>query len=317
MRGWTRMVLGGLCLIILPCAGFASAQLGLSAAPQIMIDAHNEPLIPQVPVSIPVRVDLPCPRPSPVPSAVAGKAWVNLSVMSAPAWLSASMVPPSQTVPISFCTAAVGSSIVAYGNISVVARAGAPAFEPSPVQIQAKYTDPLQVQSGQSRTLVTAQYEGGFRAIPTPGTIRLGPCMEGAFGIELQNFANADTRFALTMANKTGSAIVILPAPLRMGAAADGTPSIANLTIPARTACGDADSATRFSIRIQSAYALDPKLEGPETLLALQIDPVGGSMSSVQDAAAHSVPASGAMTVVAAVAGVGLALARRRNRTAP
>ncbi len=204
---------------------------------------------------------------------------IQYTVKNAPSWASVTITPQSDVIAPPSTPGQSESTTVSF-TVIISASDQAPAFSPSTLEIQAIATKPA---AGAAATGVgSVPIQAGFFSIidvQLAESIKVDrPQTPVIFPLTITNFGNANTKVSFEVLQKTESLEVPVPVPVTLQSKQAGGNIITAtvpLTIQTPYKNGYMNEVGVVNYKITSAYALDPKLKGDETVVSVLVTTKG------------------------------------------
>ncbi|MFA5861815.1 MAG: hypothetical protein WDA16_08990 [Candidatus Thermoplasmatota archaeon] len=235
---------------------------------------------------------------------------VTYQITKQPSWAQVLVSPATDVIiPPSGASAAAPSSTVTKSfSVSVTASDQAPAFQPETIEITATAAPPSPGVGGSGKTTVSvaASYFSIIDA-QLAETIKIErPQTAIVFPLKLTNFGNANTKVSFAVLDKAENLNVPVPIPIVLQSKQAGGNQISAevaLTVQTPYKNGYMNEVGVVTYKITSAYALDPKLTGDTTQVAVVVTTKG-----------FYVPGPEPILMVGLVAVAAMLFGRRRNQ---
>lgn len=203
---------------------------------------------------------------------------IDLKVTNAPSWVVTTISPSTVYMAVDQTKAATGggsqtTKATAQAFLLVSATADAPAFTQGNIEVTATAKDNGGLTGSQGKNAIPVQAD--FFSIleaTTPTTIQKAkPQAQVTFPITVTNFGNAQTKVSFFVDNPPDKWQVTPPSPITLLAKQQGgnqNSKTANVVIQTPFQNGYLNVVGAITIRITSAYALDPKVTGDSTIVS-------------------------------------------------
>ena len=231
---------------------------------------------------------------------------VTYTVTKQPAWSTVLISPATDVFPVP-SNAQPGAAYTQTKTITVTVTANdqAPAFQADQIEVTATTTNTAggRPVSGKGNVPITAAYFS-IIDVQLAEAIKLErPQTPVTFPVKVSNFGNANTKVSFEVTQITEGFDYTLPVPITLQSKQAGGNAITAdvpLTVQTPYKNGYMNEVGTVNYKVTSAYALDPKLRGDESVVSVLITTRG-----------FYVPGPGPLFLLAAVGALALVLRRR------
>lgn len=293
-------------MVLLPVVSAAQHDEDGLDRPMLAVPAPPPRIEPGAePVRVPVQARVPCAWLDEGPAVVTFGA-PEVQGAARASWFAANVTPAQARTPEEGCLPGMTHAVAA-ATLEVAATREAIALTPTVLRLGAR----LEAAAEHARELVAevpveAAYVGKLEAGVAQATLVGKPQSTVTFLVTLVNQGNQNTRVSFSVDGNPGGLNVVVPSSVILGPAQarDEGGAAHSVTVPVAVQTpyrnGHLDEASRFTLRVHGAYALDPAIQGDAATLDLEVRTVG-----------TYVPAPPAPLLLA-VLGLAAILARRR-----
>ncbi|MCA1813164.1 MAG: hypothetical protein LC624_04325, partial [Halobacteriales archaeon] len=259
-------------------------------------------------ISLPIKVSYTY---NPQASVALASTPIALKVTNAPSWVVTTLSPSTVYIPVSQVNDVQGTSGGKDQDnafLLVSTTADAPAFQQGTIEVQADAPQNGQLQTATTKTQIAVQAD--FFSIieaTTPSSIQKAkPQAQVSYPVTVTNFGNAQTKVSFFTDNVPDKWQVTPPPPVTLLSKQQGgnqNSKTVNVVVQTPFSNGYLNVVGAITVRITSAYALDPKVVGDSTIV-----------STLTTTKGFYVPGFEPLFGLMAIGGLAIALRRKGGR---